>query len=136
VYLYDTLFGFTFRYRQGKSNEYMHKSKLVWQGFSYSSCERQNPWSQCIHNLPHPELYRLVPTVMQWVVHKPHDVLPACTCQQASGIIRQHIPGKKKSFTTMEGLILTLFKPLKNSTTRLYTKNSSICSQSFVMCYG
>jgi len=50
LYLYDTLLGFTVRYRQGKNNEYMHKSEIVWHVFSYSAYERQNPWSQCIHN--------------------------------------------------------------------------------------
>jgi len=30
--------------------------------------------------------------VIQWVVHKPNNVLPACTCQQASGVKWQHIP--------------------------------------------
>ena len=85
----------------------MHKSELVSQVFSYSSYERQNPWSQCIHNSAWPvalpnkssapgNVYVSV-IVMQWVVHKPNDVLPACTCQQASGVIWQHIPEKNYS---------------------------------------
>jgi len=90
--------------------------------FSYSSYERQNPRSQCIHNSarpvalsnksPAPGTVCVSAIVMQWVVHKPNDVLPACTCQQASGIIWQHIPEKKiiHYYGSVDSYIIQTFK--------------------------